>query len=32
MLLSDKRIMEELKNGNLIIEPFNERHLGTKLL
>ncbi len=29
MLLSDKRIMEEMKNGNIIIEPFDERHLGT---
>jgi dCTP deaminase len=29
MLLSDKRILEELKNGNLVIEPFDERHLGT---
>ncbi|HCF85002.1 MAG TPA: dCTP deaminase, partial [Ktedonobacter sp.] len=29
MLLSDKRIMEELAHGNLIIEPFDQRHLGT---
>ena len=29
MLLSDKRIVEELKNGNIIIDPFDERHLGT---
>src|SRR5579859_4816288 len=29
MLLSDKRIVEELKNGNLVIEPFDERQLGT---
>src|SRR5579864_3482664 len=29
MLLSDKRIMEELHNGNIIIEPFDERQLGT---
>jgi len=29
MLLSDKRIVEELKSGNIIIEPFDERQLGT---
>src|SRR5579885_238390 len=29
MLLSDKRIVEELKSGNLVIEPFDERQLGT---
>lgn len=29
MLLSDKRILEEMHNGNIIIEPFDERHLGT---
>ena len=29
MLLADKRIVEELKNGNLVIEPFDERQLGT---
>src|SRR6266849_8768709 len=29
MLLSDKRIMEELKSGNIIIEPFDIRQLGT---
>ena len=29
MLLSDKRIMEELAHGNIIIEPFDQRHLGT---
>src|SRR5947209_18885337 len=29
MLLSDKRIMEELAAGNLVIEPFDQRHLGT---
>ncbi|TMF45256.1 MAG: hypothetical protein E6I32_13640 [Chloroflexi bacterium] len=29
MLLSDKRIVEELHNGNIIIEPFDERQLGT---
>ena len=28
MLLSDKRIVEEIKSGNIIIEPFDERHLG----
>ncbi len=30
MLLSDKRIVEELKSGNIVIEPFDERQLGTK--
>ena len=29
MLLSDKRIVEELHNGNIIIEPFDQRQLGT---
>ncbi|TMC33671.1 MAG: hypothetical protein E6J31_17830 [Chloroflexi bacterium] len=29
MLLSDKRIMEELAHGNIIIEPFDQRQLGT---
>lgn len=29
MLLSDKRIVEEMKNGNIVIEPFDIRHLGT---
>src|SRR5260370_40156788 len=29
MLLSDKRIVEELKSGNIVIEPFDERQLGT---
>lgn len=29
MLLSDKRILEELENGNIIIEPFERRQLGT---
>ncbi len=29
MLLSDKRIVEELKSGNIIIEPFDQRQLGT---
>ncbi len=29
MLLSDKRIKEELEQGNLIIEPFEPRQLGT---
>lgn len=28
-MLSDKRIMEEIYRGNIIIEPFDERHLGT---
>ena len=29
MLLSDKRIMEELQRGNIVIEPFDQRQLGT---
>ncbi len=29
MLLSDKRIVEERENGNIVIEPFDRRHLGT---
>ncbi len=29
MLLSDKRILEELELGNIIIEPFSQRQLGT---
>lgn len=29
MLLSDKRITEEMKCGNIIIEPFEPRQLGT---
>lgn len=28
-MLSDKRIVEELKNGNIVIEPFDARQLGT---
>ncbi len=29
MLLSDKRIVEEVERGNIVIEPFDQRHLGT---
>ncbi len=29
MALSDKRIMEEKKKGNIVIEPFNREHLAT---
>src|SRR5947199_6598180 len=29
MLLSDKRIMEELAHGNIVIRPFDLRQLGT---
>lgn len=29
MLLSDQRILEEYKNGNIVIEPFDMRQLGT---
>lgn len=28
-MLSDKRILEEMENGNIVIEPFDKRHLGT---
>jgi dCTP deaminase len=28
-MLSDKRIIEEMRNGNIVIEPFDERQLGT---
>jgi len=27
-MLSDKRIIEEMQNGNIVIEPFDERQLG----
>ncbi len=29
MILSDKKILEEIKNGNILIEPFDEKCLGT---
>ena len=29
MLLSDKRILEELERENIVIEPFELRQLGT---
>jgi dCTP deaminase len=29
MLLSDRRILEELERGNLVIDPFDQRQLGT---
>jgi len=29
MILSDKKIIEELENGNIVIEPFNRDDLGT---
>src|SRR5215210_4051694 len=29
MLLSDKRIKEEIEHGNIVIEPFEARQLGT---
>ena len=29
MLLSDKRIMEEMARENIVIEPFEPRQLGT---
>lgn len=28
-MLSDKRIIEEMQNGNIVIEPLDERQLGT---
>ncbi len=29
MILSDKKILEAIDNGDIIIEPFNREHLGT---
>jgi len=29
MILSDKRILEEIETGNILIEPFNREYLGT---
>lgn len=29
MILSDKRILEEINLGNIVIEPFDRRYLGT---
>jgi len=29
MILTDKKILEEIKNGNILIEPFDEKCLGT---
>ena len=29
MILSDKKILEEIKKGNILIEPFDEKCLGT---
>ena len=29
MILSDKRILEEIENGNILIEPFKKDCLGT---
>lgn len=29
MILSDKRILEELEAGNIVIEPFNRKYLGS---
>lgn len=29
MVLSDKQILEELKNGNIVIEPFDRKNLAT---
>ncbi len=29
MILSDKKILEEINNGNILIEPFNINNLGT---
>ncbi|MEO8399356.1 MAG: dCTP deaminase [Ignavibacteriaceae bacterium] len=29
MILSDKKILEEIKNGNILIEPYNRENLGT---
>ena len=29
MILSDKKILEEIKKGSIVIEPFDEEYLGT---
>ena len=29
MILSDKRILEEIEKGTIVIEPFNRKCLGT---
>jgi len=29
LILSDKKILEEIKNGNIVIEPYNRECLGT---
>ncbi len=29
MILSDKRILEEIAKGNILIEPYNRKYLGT---
>ncbi|MGA7838511.1 MAG: dCTP deaminase [Ignavibacteriaceae bacterium] len=29
MILSDKKILEEMESGNIVIEPFNREQLGT---
>lgn len=29
MILSDKRILEEMKKGTIVIEPFNQKQLGS---
>jgi dCTP deaminase len=29
LILSDKKILEEIENGNIVIEPFNRNQLGT---
>jgi len=29
MILTDKRILEEIDNGNIVIEPFDQKFLGT---
>ena len=29
LILSDKKILEEMENGNIVIEPFNREQLGT---
>lgn len=29
MILTDKRILEEIEKGSIVIEPFNREHLGT---
>jgi dCTP deaminase len=30
MILTDKEILTEVENGNIVVDPFDQAHLGTK--